>query len=598
MANKRIQFGRTKRQSTFSEKELEYIWLDNFTPGIHDDYYANGGAGSFPEGSAQVTNTWGCIGAPNGGLIPAPNKVLSITQGLIDQNLGGVHLYPNNDPNMHITALRCMSPVGYRSSDTNGTSTYPDALWLGYMWVDDANGNNGNIAQSARVRLFKVYNLPKAAISTYDAVSLTSTSALGAWTNPPSQAWYDGISIDNGRSDVTDPTKPGAPVTIIGASATNRYTTVYYPAINTTSDGVTLSWLGSNASGANLQIKQLLCHQNRVIAFTVAETTAGTYGPATSFAYSDIYYYSTANDFTNGVTTPGIFYTENPSGLGSWVSMNNNELFLVKLSGGAMSVRGDVATPTVVRLPGVEPTGYDSKNLGDIMHGGSYAYGSDSGFWEWSGGNKSTSLTEGKLSKSFWQMPQMANHAIKGKSSYIHPFLFTPNNYCYDTRTKGWWRYANPTTNGPYAFCETNALGNLITAPAYVNNTANETAAYWDLNTGQPYYTWQSHPLPMSQTRLMEISELTVLAQPYSTTIGGTITITLNGVSNSGGQTQVKEVFPYAPGSKPGAITIPTQMQGYDMTIRIESQSSDNLSPAPRLYHLGLGAGELTTARN
>ena len=124
-----------------SDKDFKFVVIDDFSPGIYDDWYAASGAQPAPPGAAQLTGTYGCVSSVGGGLIPAPRRVNRIQEAAQSSTAAG-------DPYTHIMAFRSLSPVYDRTGVSAGVMgiprAYPDELFFAYEYYTN-DGKHSSI---------------------------------------------------------------------------------------------------------------------------------------------------------------------------------------------------------------------------------------------------------------------------------------------------------------------------------------------------------------------------------------------------------------------------------------------------------------------
>lgn len=118
-----------------------------------------------------------------------------------------------------------------------------------------------------------------------------------------------------------------------------------------------------------------------------------------------------------------------------------DQLLLIKHFGGGALLSGDLADPTVTRLPYIESTG------GIICKGTNtpigFVYGSNRGIFLWQGGDTSDHISP-QLDGFFWDHTQGSTDEIyagsRGRMAYWNRLIWVPNNYVYDADKQSWWR--------------------------------------------------------------------------------------------------------------------------------------------------------------
>lgn len=567
-----------------NDKEYQFVSLDDFSPGIYDDYYASSGAQAAPLGAAQLSGTYGCVAAMGGGLIPAPrlvNRVLESPQSSPS----------SSDPYTHITAFKALSPV-HEATGTLGVMgtprAFPDQLFVAFEWYNSANRHRQLARTYKMFRQTGTYPT-LGSVSTYDLMSNTSTDPVST-----ALLLYGFSSFDISRNKPSDPTQPGYPT--VGISYTdsrdifNVQPAVMYPSSATPTTDSTQTMAGLNTQGGT-SAYTLFAHQDRMNRFGI--TVNFGFGTNGEVPFDGIQ--GTApNDFlTLGYTTE-TFVNENPGLFGSWVSMNASEAFLVKQQHGGYSLRGDVANPTIVRLPGVEPTG-NAINIGTIDGNGMYIYGTRNGVYGWSGGDTSPYLSP-QIDGWFWK-PGSGLTGVdqylftKGQFGRLGRYVFAPNNFIFDSAKGGWWKLTNPsdTTSPTYGFWDTSAGNYMIGAPVYLGGGQNVLFDYYDVQQGQSSYSWTSQPLKVTQGRVVVFREIDLIAQGV-----GTVVITLMGLDGETGTW----TYPVNSPNRPTTINQMGSCHSHDVVVHIASTATDSSDPAPRIYRAAMGYEAQETARS
>lgn len=616
----------------------DYIEISDFTAGIHSGYNSQTGFhGNITEpaadGTAQVTGTWGCVGLPNGGLAGLP-RLGEIYNLVLSDATDRPEYYSNGSPYIYI--LDILNFPGVRPPDyiedigpvvrahpvtldrnsagindfltmilqryynpTGSGGTYWSRQWAAYfhnLSIDPAmSGINVEYGAASP------YHLPQMDwIGDYD-----DAFVLGS-------ADYGFGCIDIGRVNDNTPTHPGQPgfrfgiggrLNIAeeenGTDTYNRKTVYHYPS--------------SVGHGAPYKIIDdvspciVMSHQGRIVW---ADASFGGLlpGPATAFGAnwvidklgaggihtSEELYWTKVNDVVVDNSTGTVFVEENPVGLGAWASMNASELFLVKHHGGAVVVRGSLNNPTVVRLPGVEST------YGVVCHPVitplGCIYGTRTGVWVWNGSDTAECLSP-NIDGFFWE----PNHTLTqdlhpaqsmGRFGYHYPYVFAPNNWVMDVRTKGWFRLSNTddTTTIPiFAHYNASMSDRMFASPIAIpvpDDGEDFDVPYlytYDINLTATDWAWVSQPLQKTRNRRIDFRELSFVAQGT-----GTMTFTLRGLSDDEVVTITHEIDSL---TRPIAITYPLSISAHDVVLEITSTASEDFDHdgAPTLYRISLG---------
>lgn len=324
----------------------------------------------------------------------------------------------------------------------------------------------------------------------------------------------------------------------------------------------------------------------------------------------------TPGNLTSRITGVSTFapMEEDVSGYGVWSSVDANTLLLVKNSGGALQLTGDLDRPAVQRLPGVPSVG-GFANRGVTTDKG-FIYGSTSGVWIWSGGNTATNLAP-QLHPTFWipedptvtppdaAQPGRSLGQLVGSFGYRWPYLYAPNNWMMDLRTGGWWRYwptpaQDPDRGVHFAFNEVDSLGNLWAFPAsHLDGSSltrpegddtdlllseNDYLIYrqFDLNTPTDYWTWKSQPLTRTRNRYLEFKGLTLVAAGV-----GQVTVELTGLNGATHQA----TFQLTSTSR-AMFTRPMNLRGTDVQVKITARAGTPDDEAPTVHRVSFAYAE------
>jgi hypothetical protein len=583
----------------------EYIEISDFTPGLQSDYlsYATTAGPSNQDGYCQVTESYGCYGGKFGGLHPAPRLVATKTQALFDSTTAN---YPTaGEKRAQIVATYLMSPV-WPASGTVGNKgdtvsfNYvgePDQLFVAYNWYYSDTGAAGTWNRKYRLESYRPYRLANDQI-TIDTLANDIPAVQVAF--PLSQRRYGFGSIDGTRSNLTSATVPG-PAHIV------------YSMADWTLNKVNGAWPGpstlysntaSRSTTTGTQFNQaVLSHQGRVIFIEnqnnanwgagVTNVLGQPFGANGVIPAGESVGYSDPNAFiaTNVTFNAQLFVEENPTGFGTWQSMNANELFLVKNRGGGVVIRGDVARPTVVRLPGL-PSVYDATNKGALTDKG-YVYGTRNGVYRWNGADTADDLAPqmgGPNGGWFWKTDDDETDylwpgALHGTFTYAPPFVIAPNNFMFNTETNSWWRVhptptQNNTTGKIFAHWQTSTSGRFYGVPAYISDTQTTVWSRFDPNLGASQYVWRSQPLARTRNRTLNMREINLVAQG-----SGTITVDIISI----GGMLVSKDFIINSVDRPIIQFVPIKAQAQDVEIRITSAGDDDTTNAPVVHRIAIG---------
>lgn len=590
-------------------QDLQYISLVDFTPGIH----ARSGtplshrpgivADGVPQAYAQEDGTWQCYGDPNGGLRPLPKCTSTLTQTITDV-AGGTDGFPSSEKFVSILDISLMSPV-MDSSITDYASTTLDAAFISWFWHRDPDGSTAY----DRNAIGRQYKLFKSGTPTYDLWDISEeetgeTDYLAYSTFFTSRGAYGILSIDDPNIDkIGLPQIRGMISCLEDNTTSDMHKMVAYPAnaflvgpdedeVNETSFDIT---------GRVLEFGFILGHQGRSV-FGMRRSGAdvnqylepfgadGRMPIAEALSWSGVNLVFTRREEAFWLDKTA-FVEEAPSGYGAFASMNASELFLVKHKGGAVAVRGSLDNPTVIRLPGVEPT-RSLMNVPVVTPFGC-VYGSKSGVWLWAGGDTATCISP-NLDGDFWITgPFTGEHrpGLKSRFTFSYPFVFVGNDWVLDVRSlesrggPAWWKLVGRESGAgaaadtyPYMFYDVSWDGTIYAAPGAIDNTHTTVLDTYNPDTLATEYQWRSQPLMATLNRDIEFKDVILVAEGK-----GTVTITLSGLA---GTTQ-SETFTFDSQQRPIRFQKPTTSRATDPIVTIKSVGDGTSAPIVHGVYLG-----------
>ena len=566
--------------------DLEFITLEDFSPGIYDDWQGAGGASPAPLGAAQLTGTVGCVSSPAGGLMAAPKRVNRLLQSVIDARVDATS-YPSDDAKMRITSFRALSPVWDRTgkgvAEVGTPNPYPDNLFFGFEWYFKGVTN---YVHKQRVRLYKMFlqsaaDPAEGAVTTYDIISNATTTEFTTPFN------FGYTSIDLSRDNYSGPTTPGVAIAACMAMSNRDVLTRGYksfPDSATAAGADSVKTMTGLEQAGGFAGYALFGHQDRVVLLD----RSVNYGHSTNGEVpTDMLCATAVNDIlTTGVSLE-CFVAENPGLMGAWASINASEAFFVKQQRGGFVMRGDIAYPTVVRLPSLTPT-FDCVNIPCVAPDGRVVYGSREGVFAWDGGETSKHISS-QLNGFFWNTGETSAFLhTKGSFAPFNGYVAAPNNFLWDSNTGGWWRLADPTTV-PYTFYDVSAAGYLIGVPAYVSASRKILADYYDFSLGQTTFTWRSQPLRATRGRVSRFREIDVLISGV-----GTVNVKITGINGASDNVTFS-----VNSATPVAQSLNISVQAHDAYVDITSTATSSSDPAPRVWRVALGRDpQLMTARS
>lgn len=278
--------------------------------------------------------------------------------------------------------------------------------------------------------------------------------------------------------------------------------------------------------------------------------------------------------------------------------VSSDQVLLVKHRGGGALVSGDIESPTVRRLPYLEPThGVITKGAQTPI---GYVYGSRNGVYAWEGGEVATKLsaqidgyffdhTNGNVAE--WYGGQ------SGRFAFWNRLICVPNNYLYDIDTRSWWRLEGPTDR-PFNIYNDSDTDQLFAFP--YKHTANTQPLWYqyDPDVLDTQYSWQSHPLVETRGRTFSFQNVVLVATSFGGSVA-TITVTLTGFDLTGNLVTTAPVtFTLADKTEPQLLRkdiTPNFLAEY-VHVKIVANSNDT-EPAPKIHSLKLGVAERGTIK-
>jgi len=556
--------------------------------------------------------TYGCYGHPNGGLAPLPKSALvqSMTPpNVADSATAGLWpADPTRAPQCLLMDTAVQTPIYAASTGTGkGIISHPDRVFALMNWHHDGlaivAAQPGKPQSKHLIWSWAFYNgtqqtpvvwqqsIPKATDGAWSALvaSTLGQDASNAFPAYPIRNIHmsGGLIIGNLYTSGTSALQgEGLPhlytafgdyqsginypvATDYAYTAPNLAGGVFHIPINvpTPTGTSVITPLSPITAVAGRKVKgpmHCMWHQQRLIIFASGveqNMSAVTAQGLMRNGSNNLIYWTTPNvnllPYEADASAELLLSSEERQ-FGSWVSMNANEMFIVCQDGGGYVIRGDIEYPQVVHLPAVAST-HGAGSIGCTTPLG-YIYGTRDGVFAWAGGDTTENVAP-NLEGWFWDVENGTNayrghNTPKGKFAYRYPWVFAPNNYVMDVRTKGWFRLEQPTDDllggtrknwwgyevgfaGVYAF---NAY-----CPVDNAHQSQEMIYRYDLSSGQPNYVAVLHPLPIAKTRTIEIREVIVKAQcdPGSTgqikigfldingVVGGEVTLPLSNTSRN-----------------------------------------------------------------
>ncbi len=535
------------------ESSLDWLELADFTPGCYDYSHVATTNPNVPaaKGALDPAQTFSCICLPHGGLGPLPIMAQAYAwPGTVDD------LEPN-----YIVGLLVHDDLA------DGTT---EAISI---WQTD-NGTN---------QLWAAWSyIPETDTGT-EIISETNPTGGGLFGSPYPQMT---------RAAESDPTTTvGIPVCVFpGPSAPDSGTEGQIWMYPNPADPTDYGALGLLPDGQ--LTGQVLVHQSRILGLigTLYDYPAGG-GFVTN---EQIIFTDPPNSIEMGDQMT-VLAAEEPFGYGCGGSISAGELFLVKKRGGGVVVVGDIFSPNVTILPGVQDVGgiYGAAHSG--MAG--FVYCSyDNGAWLWNGGSTAQKISS-QLDDAFFLPPEFPTMDSNNYGFYVRCIadrVYFSNNWVYDLNTSSWWRYYPDATQGGVNLFWVQEVdgGDIWCAKLSFDSTDTDYLYRFDQET--PAETWQCQTLPirLTEDRYVQIRQVIVRASSNDGNEGATIEVAVfNGTTQVGSVTTPAGQI----GEAPTMIRMPiggisagdTSYASEDITIRITANG--NGGAAPNLHTVSLG---------
>jgi hypothetical protein len=543
---------------TSRTEPLSPVTIGDFALGIYGSYHGGSGAPatvtsrmSTPRnGAATIENTYACCADPNSNaLIPLPAR----TAGQTDAVVGNTANYPSGRVEMRTLDAACFPTL---ANSANGRALIEN-VYIGYGFrYDNAGGSTyrwyilGRGYRAGTIRFDWLYaralnntstTIPQLQVERTRSGADTATVPVSADFQIPVLAWLInviGTSFATGAIGATDQLTGMTYGTDRGAWGNWQ----------TTSGGVAVTGTYPNpATPSSFAMKQptsmggaihyLVAHAGRLVGYHQLAQAFGL-----EYAAQDYLQYTAVSQFWTTSVDDGAgsnaFLEENPGFPGVMASMNAQDLFLVKHTGGGALIRGGLQSGTVVRLPAIESTGgYTSKPV--HAPGVGLVYLSRNGVFAYDGSTKTQRLSP-QIDGAFWRYWNESTYTYDlscGRLGYFYPWVCVPNDYLFDTRTGSWWRLTDPNASGHAAYNVYDVgpnTGKLYAFPHKID--ANNTRAWdtYDASVLSSTYSWQSQPLIESVDKVLSFSAYNLIAMAAPGSTNPRITVTFTGYASDG----------------------------------------------------------------
>lgn len=315
----------------------------------------------------------------------------------------------------------------------------------------------------------------------------------------------------------------GGPATATDGSSGQVY---MYPNPATPTTYSALPLITGSGSNWSSVAGQVLCYDNRVLCLAGVNYSYPAGGGFNT--NEDINFTDPPNSTLYGFQQT-VLAAEEPYGYGAGLSISAGELFIVKKRGGAILVTGDIFSPNVTTLPGVEPTGGIYGRADSGTAGGFYCSYAN-GAWMWDGGSTSQKVS-GNLDDNFF-LPSAYTAINSGNYGFfiqcIGDKTYFSQNWMFDTRTGGWWKYHPDASQGGIDLYWVNPVAGryIYAAPLSFTSASPTFLCQFDTSVPEQHYQWTSLPVLLAtKDRRADIREVVVRAT--STATNGAVTLTI-----------------------------------------------------------------------
>lgn len=533
--------------------------ISDFRPGIHTAV-----APMRPPGVAKESGTFQCYASTAGSLIPAPRLVQRITP----PTLTGAAI---DSEQFRVSGIYANAPVYGASDNTTGAMECHTELFL----ASEYWSGSGELVLTVH-RYTRNLNTP-----TWEQIWQRTYAAdtFNPATRP--RVCY----FASQRSNPSDVDASGPQVVAWVFSGNARAFPANADTYVTGTDPMPGDLVDDPLGGGLVAPQNLVAHGGQVIIYPLYVTGDGD---DQVYISSEAAYWTKVNDVTNlsaALVTTGNYFNilggyEQGTGYGVIASLTADELFMVKVRGGAIILTGSVEDATVRTLQYVQSTGLSFNNGTTTWLG--YVYPVDSsGVWLWSGGDTSEQVTK-HLTPNFWRpstmMPVYADPSVQSAAQWGYQnttcaswneFALFPNNWFWDTDEMGWWRILDPDYI-PIGHWQSDERGVFAWgSPLGWSDDTNPVFYEFSRFYGATYFSWTSHPQNHALDRAVRLDEIVVCAQGE-----GTVRITISSDIDDAPDDVID--FQFTDASVPVMIRAATNVQGRSHTFQIESWGVDH----------------------
>lgn len=458
--------------------KLEWLEIKDFTPGIFDTVTPNN-----PPGTATRENTFKCIASENGALIPMPRRVANYEHENLDSS------EPSSDGFYFIGGLFVADPI-FDGTTPVGPDQNNSEIFMAFEWFDTTTSD-----RRQQIRRYQRHSATQEWETVFDKTSADQTYDANY---RPARCVFQ-----SSRSNRADDTIVGVPVVIM------CYDGILEEFPDDQNAAVTDTFAMPKPADGFPQPSLIISHQNRVVVFPL---TLYAFGQGEVYATNEGIYWTAANDVgTNdaGDFTNVVFGSENPTGYQCGASLSANELLLLKSKGGGLLLRGDLGNVTAINLPNVFSPGFSDSHGCRTKIG--YAYCIDNGgMYVWQGGDSAEDISL-QLASNFWRPTDQVGDYYRSHTTCTKwgNWIATPNNWLFDIDRGGWWRFDDPSFAELYHL-DSDWTGRWLYGSRHkFSHDAEDQFVFheYDRQLGAVTYSWQSHPIPATMERTVQIRE-------------------------------------------------------------------------------------------
>jgi hypothetical protein len=492
---------------TTDERQLQYIHINDFSPGCYDASLIAGSnpvpspqsaPGPFPAplGAADANVTHGCMNLPTGGLGPLPQMIQSHSIGDFGINIG------------------------------------PAPQYIIAMFSTNMNAQNASdelvLVQTHYSSPTQIYNINSILWESPGGNQLVLSNATNYTAFHPVTCCYPYMT----RVTENDPTTTvGDPVLVLPITGwlnpANTSAMLTYPIPGS------IAYSAADIATSGDIVGYGFGHQGRICSLV---PTAGRWpgSPPLQGAPDALSYTEPANSTTWGSPPQDeVFGPENPYGYGAVTSVSAGELFLVKTHGGAIVVQGDLNNPTVTTLSAVKSTG-PIFGKSDSDPNGSYYCVQNEGAWAWNGGNASTKVSA-QLDDNFFTCPNLPPLTTMGLQAYGYyvqrwgDWMLFSNNWLYNSGGGGgWWRLYDPAAASFFYYTPGQNTNIMYAGVPLVSSDNTPVMFEFDSTNGTNLWLWQSLPIrPQANDRTIEVREVTIRAANPTLDAGANVAVNM-----------------------------------------------------------------------